>query len=44
MAAIPHATTRKNSGGGFLLGTVEDDPERPAYILTVHGQGYRFAG
>ena len=23
---------------------IEDDPERPAYILTVHGQGYRFAG
>ena len=22
----------------------EDDPERPVYILTVHGQGYRFAG
>ena len=22
----------------------EDDPERPAFILTVHGQGYRFAG
>jgi two-component system alkaline phosphatase synthesis response regulator PhoP len=22
----------------------EVDPERPAYILTVHGQGYRFAG
>src|SRR6266545_562864 len=22
----------------------EADPERPAFILTVHGQGYRFAG
>ena len=22
----------------------EDDPEHPAYILTVHGQGYKFAG
>ena len=22
----------------------ERDPERPAHILTVHGQGYRFAG
>ena len=22
----------------------EDDPERPAHILTAHGQGYRFAG
>ena len=22
----------------------EEDPERPAFILTVHGQGYRFAG
>ena len=22
----------------------EPDPEHPAYILTVHGQGYRFAG
>src|SRR5438093_12607915 len=22
----------------------EDDPERPSHILTVHGQGYRFAG
>ncbi|MEK7878250.1 MAG: response regulator transcription factor [candidate division NC10 bacterium] len=22
----------------------EKDPERPAYILTAHGQGYRFAG
>ena len=22
----------------------EKDPERPAWILTVHGQGYRFAG
>jgi two-component system alkaline phosphatase synthesis response regulator PhoP len=22
----------------------EPDPERPVYILTVHGQGYRFAG
>ena len=22
----------------------ERDPERPAFILTVHGQGYRFAG
>ena len=22
----------------------EEDPERPAHILTVHGQGYRFAG
>jgi len=22
----------------------EQDPERPAYILTAHGQGYRFAG
>jgi two-component system alkaline phosphatase synthesis response regulator PhoP len=22
----------------------ENDPERPVYILTVHGQGYRFAG
>jgi two-component system alkaline phosphatase synthesis response regulator PhoP len=22
----------------------ETDPERPAFILTVHGQGYRFAG
>ena len=22
----------------------EDDPERPRFILTVHGQGYRFAG
>ena len=22
----------------------EDDPERPAHILTVHGQGYRFVG
>ena len=22
----------------------ERDPERPRYILTVHGQGYRFAG
>jgi two-component system alkaline phosphatase synthesis response regulator PhoP len=22
----------------------EPDPERPAFILTVHGQGYRFAG
>jgi two-component system alkaline phosphatase synthesis response regulator PhoP len=21
----------------------EDDPERPAFILTVHGQGYKFA-
>jgi DNA-binding response OmpR family regulator len=21
----------------------ERDPERPAHILTVHGQGYRFA-
>jgi DNA-binding response OmpR family regulator len=24
--------------------TFEVDPERPVYILTVHGQGYRFAG
>lgn len=22
----------------------ENDPERPVYILTVHGQGYKFAG
>lgn len=22
----------------------EDDPEHPVYILTVHGQGYKFAG
>jgi len=22
----------------------EDDPERPAFILTAHGQGYRFVG
>ncbi len=22
----------------------EDDPEHPAYIVTAHGQGYRFAG
>ena len=22
----------------------ETDPERPAYIVTVHGQGYRFVG
>lgn len=22
----------------------EKDPERPAWILTVHGQGYKFAG
>ena len=22
----------------------ENDPERPSHILTVHGQGYRFAG
>ena len=22
----------------------EPDPERPAHILTAHGQGYRFVG
>jgi two-component system alkaline phosphatase synthesis response regulator PhoP len=28
----------------WLRQKVEDDPSDPRYILTVHGQGYRFSG
>ena len=28
----------------WLRQKIEDDPKNPQYIVTVHGQGYRFSG
>jgi DNA-binding response OmpR family regulator len=45
MKMQPKSQIKRTSRGGFIafvLQKIEPDAERPFYILTVHGVGYRF--